>query len=348
MNAKPAKTTAQALAIGETIRKSALGYAAKTGTAIDLVVVKAADAKHEFSLATPNLYRAIKGNLSPEEVENLPLPGSRWNDLEDGSNVLADMFQWKDPSKPDSKPREVSFYVVWSDNTPEGKHVVQELEYCSRVSTEGMKTDDIPADWLKKYDANPQLVKKRRKYLEGRRGTIRKAYKDAVRLIWQIDMVNELSGCGCELGEGDDNTVTVFNKHKPRGEWRVFSVGAFLKLKPAKASEQGGSYDALIATAERGKKPGGGDKNKVSINSVQTPETAATVGLMFAHYLDRAFSNRASPEYADLLKHITTTEPGKQTAHTMLTIYNRLGSLFRIDQVKAIADAEADKVGRAA
>lgn len=345
---KTPKTTAQAIAIGEHIRREALGYAAKTGTAIDLVVVKAADAKHEFSLAPLNLYRAIKGNLSEEEVNNLPLPGSRWNDLEDGSNELADVFQWKDPSKPDSKARDVSFYVVWSDNTPEGKHVVTELEYCSRVATEGMKTDDIPADWLKKYDANPQLVKKRRKYLEGRRGTVRKSYKDAVRLIWQVEMVNELDGCGVELGEGDDNSVTVFNKLKPRGEWKVFSVGAFLKLKPAKAAEVGGSYDALIATAERGVKDKNKDKNKVAINSVHTPETAATVGLMFAHYLDRAFSNRASSEYADLLKHLTTTEPGKQTAHTMLTIYNRLGSLFKIDQVRSIAESEADKVNRAA
>jgi hypothetical protein len=343
------RTTADNLRLGEMIRTAALGFAAKTGTAIDLVVVEKADAQHTVSLGALNLYRAIYANLKPEDIERLPRPGSRYNDLPEGSNELADIFLYKAADKPDSKPVERSFYVVWGDNTPEGKNAVTELDYCTRVLTEGMKTDDIPEAWMKKYASNPQDTKKRKKYLEKRRGNVRAAYKEAVKLIWQVDMVNELEGCGCELGEGQENTVTVFNKNKPRAEWKVYSVGAFLKLNPAKALEQGGSYDALIATSERGKKEKNKDKTGLpAINSIQTPETADKVAAMFAHYLDRAFSDRGSSEYTQLLKHLTATDAGKQSVHMLGHIRNRLNSLFKIDTVQSIYDTEQERMNKAA
>src|SRR5882724_6580069 len=184
-------STQQAITIGEAVRSKALGYAAKTGTAIDLVVVGGADAKDLFKLTPNKLMAAIKANLSEEEIEALPFPGSRWNDGGVANNNC-DVFQWKDPTKgPDTKPRDVSFYVVWSDGTPEGVNVCQEIDWCKRIGKENMKTEDIPSAWQEKY-SNPQLVEERLDYLEGRRGTIRTAYKDAVRLIWQMDLVNEL------------------------------------------------------------------------------------------------------------------------------------------------------------
>ena len=48
--AQKTPTTVDATVIGEAIRKKALGYAAKTATDLDLAVVRAANAKHEFSL----------------------------------------------------------------------------------------------------------------------------------------------------------------------------------------------------------------------------------------------------------------------------------------------------------
>src|SRR5882672_4992170 len=132
-------TTQQALTIGEAVRSKALGYAAKTGTAIDLVVVGGADAKEQFKLTPITLKTAIEANLSQEEIEGLPLPGSRWNDGGIANNNC-DIFQWKDPSKDqDSKPREVSFYVTWADGTPEGARVVKEIDYCKRIGKENMK-----------------------------------------------------------------------------------------------------------------------------------------------------------------------------------------------------------------
>lgn len=335
------------VAMGDAMRAKALGYAAKTGTAIDLIVVKAADAKHEFSLAPAKLRQAIMDNLSEDDIDQLPLPGSRWKNEAGEINNNADVCQWKDPSKPDSKPKEISFYVVWADGTPEGANVVKELEWCSRVSQENMRTDDIDGAWLKKFSGNPQQTRKRKKYLEGRRATVRKSYKDAVRLIWQVDVINELQGCGVEVGEHDDNTVTVFNKHKPRGEWKLFSVGAFLKLKPAVAAEQGGTYDALLATAERAPKPPGGGDQSLKVNAIETPATMDKVGVMFHSYLDKAFADKNSAEYAALLRHLTGAG-GAQSVLTLGGIRNKLNALFKMNSIQTIYDREADSIKDAA
>lgn len=339
-------TATQALDMGEAMRKKALGYAAKTGTAIDLAVVVAANAKHEFSLGPIKLYRAIIANLTVDERDELPQPGSRYKNEAGEAVNNADVCLWKDPSKPDGKPKEISFYVVWSDGTPEGSHVVNELEWLSRVSTDGMKTDDIDKTWLAKYVGNTTAIKKRKKYLEGRRATVRKSYKDSVRLMWQLDMVNELDGCVCELGDDDDNVVIVSNKHKPKIEWRLYSVGAFLKLDPLKASEGDGSYASLIATAERAPQQPPG-KAPLALNAIATPETSDKVATVWHSYLDKAMSNRGSAEYAALLKHLTS-DGGKQAVLTIGDIHAQLGALLRIDTIRAIYEAEKEKVKQAA
>lgn len=342
-------TNAAKLAIGDSVRALALSYARKTGVAIDTVVLGSADAKHEFSLAPIKLYHAIKNNLTAEDVDALPRPGSKFND--DGmENQLPDIAEWKDPSKPDGKAKEISFYVTWSDNTPEGARVVTELDYISRLSSENMKTDDIPKAFKDKY-CNPQLLKKHKKYLDGRRATIRKQYKDAVRLIWQLDMVNDLDGCGAELDEDQtENTVRVFNKAKPLGEYKFYSIGAFLKLDPLKASETDGSYAALELTAKRGTaedatpgtKPG-----TLALNSVRTPESSDKVAVVWHSYLHEAMNDRKGDKYAALIRHLTS-DAGRQAVLTMAGIRDCLNGIFAMDQIKTIADIEKDKLAKAA
>lgn len=358
MNTQVALTSAQKLAIGDAVRTRALSYARKTGTAIDTIVIAAANAKHEFSLTPIKLMRAIKENLSEEDVEGLPLPGSKWSDkLADGTYINnPDIAEWKDPSKPDGKAKEISFYVVWADGTPEGQHVVTELDYIKCASTEGMKTDHIPADWLKKYN-NPQSLKKRKKYLEGRRATVRKAYKDAIRLLWQLDMVNELSGVAAEIAEDmDDNTVLVVNtasKSKATGiptEWKYYSVGAFLKLDPIKASETDGSYAALEATAKREKSSDNGKGTKpgeLKLNAVHTPESSDKVATVWHSYLYEALNDRKGDKYSALVKHLSS-DSGRQALVTMFDIHGLIGGLRKMDQLETIYQAEKEKMNKAA
>lgn len=335
-------TTQQALSIGEAVRAKALGYAAKTGTVIDLVVVTGANAKDEYKLTAINLMAAIKANLSEAEIDGLPLPGSRWNDGGNANNN-PDIFQWKDPSgSSDAKPKEVSFYVTWADNTPEGGNVCKELDYCKRIFKPGMKIDDIPQVWKDKHD-NPHAAELREKYLEGRRTTVRAAYKEAVRLLWQMDMVNELPGCEATV---EGNEIIVQDPAK-KGSWKPYSVSAFLRLNPKQASEQDGSFAALKATEKRDTK----DKKKgdgvPALNSVQTPETMDKVGMIYHSYLDKTMASTGSADYATLLRHLTG-DAGKQSILTLGGIKECIDKLFRMDTIRAVYDSEKDKLSKAA
>lgn len=335
-----------AIDIGNAMRAKALSFASKTGTAIDLAVVTAANAKHEFSLGPIKLYQAIKATLTEEEVQELPLPGSKWNEPAGTLNNNADICQWKDPAKPDGKAKEISFYVVWADGTPEGSNVVKELEWCGRIGKDNMRTDDIDKAWMARYASNPTLLGKRVKYLSSRRATVRKAYKDAVRLLWQVDMVNELAGCTAELDDsGEENTVIVSNKHKPKQEWKLYTVGAFLKLNPAEASESDGSYAALEATAKR--EPKTPETGGLKLNAVATPETSDKVAVVWDSYLDKCMSAKNGADYAALLKHLTG-DSGKQAILTMGGIRDKLNALFKMDAISSRYDIEREKIAKAA
>lgn len=342
-------TALNPIAIGDAMRMRALSYAAKTGTAIDLAVVTAANAKDDVSMGPIALYRAMKANLSEEEIDGLPLPGSRWKDDAGVIHNNADICQWKDPSKPDAKAKEISFYIVWADNTPEGKHVVTELEWLSRVSQDNMKTDDIDDKWLAKYASNPELIKKRKKYLEARRAYVRQAYKTAVRLIWQIDLVNELEGCEAELPPADtsDTTIVVKNKANPQREWKLYTVGAFLKLDAKKASETGGSYAALEATAKRVPTTEPEKGGEIKLNAIHTPASADKVATAFHLYIHGIMKEKNGADYAAYLKHLMGPG-GQQAVLTLDGIRKELNSLFKMDALRAIADTEAEKLSDAA
>lgn len=343
-------TAIDSIAIGDAMRAKALSFAAATGAAIDAVVVDTADIAHENSLAPIKLYWAMMSGLTDEQRNDLPLPGLRWKDAKTGSlNNNPAIAEWKDPAKPDSKAKEIDFYVVWSDNTPEGKRVADEIEWCKIVGDDKMKRDGIPAAWLKKYDGNPADTAKRLGYLTDRRKHVRKQYKEAIRIIWQLDMCNELQGVECSLNEADktDNKVEVTNKANPKREWMLMKISSFLKLNPVVAAKNGGTYAALKATAERKRDPGG---NRVrgkgvtidSVNAIKTPAQLDIVGVAMLHSLDKAWSDKNGSEYSALLKHLTGPG-GAQSAHTLLAINNILNGLFKMDNIRAIAETEMAK-----
>lgn len=337
------------LQIGEAQHKLAMEFAAITSPELDAAMVAVAKAKDEFSGAPIRLMFSLLSTMPEDKIDLLPRIGSRFADTNN-----PEIFIWKDPSKEGATEKEVSFYVVWADNTPEGTRVVTELDWLARLSSDNMVITDIPAPFKAKYP-NPEARNRYKKYLNGRRGTIRAAYKNAIKLMHQFDAVNELALVkavtipGTEPGTFE-NVVKVQSKVVGREtmDYEHYSVGSFLKLNAAKAAEGGGTLEALKATVARdtGK---GKDKEKgvPALASINTPETSDKVAIAWHSYLDKAWQDKAGDEYRALLKQLTGPG-GASSVVTLGGIRNILNSLFKMDKIQSIYDTETERMKDAA
>lgn len=332
--------------IGNAQYSKALALAHRDTVELNSAMIAVAKAKDEFSGAPIKLMVAMLTELPEEEIEALPRVGSEAKDTDN-----PDIFKWKDPQS-DTKEKDVSFYVVWADNTAEGIKTNTELGWISCLNDPEKKRDHIPAEFIERYGINPELRKSRKKYLETRRGTIRSCYKKAVQVIHQFEAVNELKGCEAKTVAGDEpgtytNQIKVKSTVEGSDAYEYYSVGSFLKLNAAKAAEQGGTVAALQATVARDPKAKKGDKAVPALNSIETPETMDKVLTAVHSYLDKVWSGKQGVDYANLLKYLTG--PGGGSAiETLGDIRSILDQLFRMDKIAfiyaKIKDSEARDV----
>lgn len=335
--------------IGNAQHAKALALAHMNTTALNSAMIAVAKAKDEFTGAPVKLMVAMLSELGDETIDSLPRVGSKPNETDN-----PDIFPWKDPSK-EGKEKDVSFYVVWSDNTPIGIETVTELGYLSCLNDIEKKRDHIPAEFVEKYGRNPELRASRKKYLEGRRGTIRASYKKAIQLMHQFDAVNELAGVEATTVPGDEpgtysNQIKVKTKIEGRDEYEYYTVGSFLKLNAAKAAEQGGTLAALQATVARDTKKKGSTTVAAGIpalNSIKTPETLDTVLTAVHSYVDGVFQDKKSDGYQALLKFLVG--PGGASAVETIGDLNRqLGELMKMDHIQFIYQKTKDAQHKAA
>lgn len=295
--------------------------------------IVAADAKDEFSGAPIKLYTAMLQDYDEETLDALPIVGS-----EGGNNP--DYFEWKDPNS-DAKPKTVSFYNVWPDNTPEGLKIGQELTWIKALGNPEMKDDDIP-DWFKeKYDG-PVKRESRKKYLTTRRSTVRSCYKKAVSFMHQFAAIQELAGIDCALiptadGEGYENLVHIFTKNEERKSLDTMhlTVSQFLKLSAPGIAEQGGTFAALKASITRKKREGEKDKGIPALQEINTGETLDKVLTAAHHYLDHIVTDKKGKDYGSFLKFLTGPG-GAQAVETLGDLRDCIDDIFKIDRVSYI------------
>lgn len=342
-------------AVGEQAHKLALSFAANTPAEVNAAVSANADRKAEISMAPVQLYMRMLTKMDEDTLNTLPVIGSRLADVA-GTNQLPDLFHWKDPSKDNDDGKEVSFYTVWPDNTPEGISVANQLDWLKRLGDDTKIKTGIPADFAAMYGDDVAARSVLTRKLENRRGNIRKDYKMAVRLMHKMDGINELAAVAAKVeptadGKGYEADIKVHSTVAGREtrDYAYFSVGTLLKLDTAKAAENGGTLAALKATIARGT-PEPVKTDVLKVNSIETPETLDTVAIAIHSYLDKAFADKTGDQYRKLITHVSDTA----SAQPVLTLYEiklKLDSLFRMDKVMAIATKakdEADKVAAAA
>lgn len=344
--------TTNPIMLGEAQFKKAVALASKTTPELTAAMDAINKAKDEFSGAPIKLMLALLHELPEEEVNALPRIDSTAAETDN-----PDLFMWKDPSS-DAKPKEVSFYTVWPDSTPAGVKVIQELGWISCLSDPEKKRDHIPQEYKDKY-STPEARKGRKKYLIGKRGTVRAQHKQAVRLMHQFDAVNELAGCQATTMPGDEpDTYSTLIKVQSTVAGREsmdvehFTVGAFLKLKVAAAAEHGGTLAALQATVARDTTKNKGVKPEAGIpalDGIKTPETSDRVATAWHSYLDHIITDKRGQDYAAFLKFLTG--PGGASAvETLGDIRACLDDIFKIDGVSFIyaKTKEADLKHKAA
>lgn len=333
---------------GEAQYSKAIALALMNTTALNSAMVAVAQAKDEFTGAPIKLMMAMLTELPEATIDGLPRIGSKQSETDN-----PDIFKWKNPAD-DSKEKDVSFYVVWSDNTPEGAKVVTELGWLSCLSDKDKKRDHISAEYQQQY-SNPQVIKQRKKYLEARRGTIRASYKKAAALMHQFDAINELDGVTATTSPGAiegtyENTILITSKIAGREklDWAFFSVGSFLKLNAAKASEQGGTLAALEATVARDTKKKAPVATGIpALNGVKTPETMDVVLTAVHSYVDSAFSDKKGDAFAALLKFLVG--PGGASAvETIGDLNKQLSELMKMDHIQFIYQKAKDAQHKAA
>lgn len=242
---------------GETQKARAIALAGQESEAMGAAVTLAANAKEDWQGGPIKVLFAMNEAYG-DELASFPKP-----DMETGNNP--DKFKVPMPDgKGSTAIRSTSFYLLFSDATREGKALVDELEYLKRIANVNDKCDDIPEELMELYRGDENKRISRENYLKNRRSTVRTAYKKAMALYFQMDAVAGLEKVGCDFDYADSEAgevektskpILVWSKpdddKKPITKFERFSIGSFLKLNAAEASENGGTLKALMKTVAR-------------------------------------------------------------------------------------------------
>lgn len=304
---------------GEAFAERAKAYAGKESRELSEALQGMITAKEQQVGGTFKVMFALM-NTYGDELDNWPEPGS-----DTGNNP--DHFRLPIVKNGVTVTRRVTFYTILAESTKEGAECVMKEEWCKRLADEKAVKDEIDRYHL---DLDPrQLVTHASRY-RGRIGTIRTALIQSVKLYRQLRAVNEMKGLRAEpmwvpgkspeeVGENGmpevENTTKPIQvwqeppmgadgKPKPIAKWEAYSVGAFLRLNPAKADEKGGTFQALkesgVIPRANGNTPGGDQAKAINIKTLETGITA----LVETHrYFDvQVFGNKDQKDVGLLYK----------------------------------------------
>lgn len=312
---------------GNILHRLAVELGGTTSTALSNTMASLVKAKDEWSGAPVKLMFAIKETYSADKLNAIPTYGTSYKDGDNNPWLYTIV-------KPDvngkEKEREVNFGNDWADATPIGLAVEQELDWCRRASNSKMTKAGIDEEWLEQYD-NVPAIEKRIQYLTGKKGTIRTAYKNAIRLMQQLELVNELASVTAFVPPGSvpgeyENIVEVRSTVSGREniDYEMFSIPTFLKLNVMKAAEDGGTFKALKATLTREKKP---EDKTLKVEKIETPETNDLALAKVHQYMDQIFGSQPGDKYATFLKFLNG-DKGQSAIETIGELHSYFGQIL--------------------
>jgi hypothetical protein len=168
---------------GEALAAVARGLAAKVTDVTEDAIEIAAKGKEDWQGGPIAVLAGLQSDFG-DELNDFPEP-----DSDTGNNPDKFKMEVTDTSGKTAK-RDTSFYLLFADNTKAGQAIQTELAYLKRANNLEAIKDGIPAHIL---SMSPSERDDRIKFLDGRRATVRSAYKKAMRLYFQFVAIGELT-----------------------------------------------------------------------------------------------------------------------------------------------------------
>jgi hypothetical protein len=344
---------------GEALAANAHALAAKAdGAGVTAAIEAVMKAKEDWQGGPFKVLFALQSAYEPEELDEFAVPDSETGNNPDYYKVP------KTDGNNKTRMVETSFYVQFADATASGQAILARIEYCERAGDPKAIKEDIPADIL---EMSPHQRETHLNFLKGRRNTIRQAYKNAMKVYFQIGKVSAYPGISvdliyahgkspsdveagkCELPEVENTTKPVQvwvtpEEGKPIAKWEALSVAAFMKLNPSKGLEKGGTFQALLESGivKKKKAGAGATSDKPEGLVIKTIETGVSVLAEFHRWLDETATARDKVEYGKLLK-VGNAKDNDEFISALVETRNMLNDLAR----EVNADAKYVKLQQA-
>lgn len=331
--------------------EAARGLASHASPAFLATASAIVKAKEDWKGGPVKIWQAAKLAYPGDAFDVFPIPESKT-----GNNPA--IFMVDKPSGKDGKlmPKETNFYNVFADSLPPVVTILQQIEWLQRMGNDKMKLDGIPADWLNEYQNHAIKRENMLKKLGNKQTSFRSAIKDGFKLIFKLDMVNELAGCHAEVVpsaiEGEYENIVRVRSTVPGRELEdneAFSLDAFGKLDPAKAFEGGGTWQALMATKKRKVEGQGAADGAAKPQTIKTVDTYVARITDVHAFMDEVWSAKDKAQYEALLKTLGPKGPAGSDnfALSLYSIHTMLNQVYRHDGIRARAEKlfEADVAG---
>ncbi len=331
------------------ILSKATALAAKESPEMGQAITRFWDAKEETAKGTFNILDAMVDAYGVEGLLEFPIP-----DSEGGNNP--DKFKMPKQDK-DGKTtmRPTSFYVHYFDKTKEGAPIVARLEQLSRLGDDKDNGEGIDAELIAiRGDISARRLMKEK--LDARRSNGRAAIKKAISLFHAINAINEMPGIEAlvcrdpatgevvtgprpiqvfriagvmkDAATGEDVNVPDFTKQD------FLSIGGVMLLEPKKALEQGGTWDALMATKGRAPKKGTGGATSDNLPVVKTADTFDNYLSSINHYVQDVVADKKGIELGAIMKKLS----GPGSDGFLLSVFELghfLNNIMRQDRLSA-------------
>lgn len=335
VTAAPKLTDAQMKAIASTMDKLADNLSALVTPEANTMVETIIQARKDWQGGPFKLLAFAKDTYGEEQLASFPTPGSEVGDCPD---------KYKIPYYRDGKLKfkATSFYAEFFKRTATGKAIEVALAFITLAKDEKANHTTVPADIL---NMNPVDLDRYKTTLEQERTVAIAAWRNAMALQKQFEAVNSLDHVEAAPLTDKDGVVIqaakpikVWNIDQPEKEWNLYSVGAFLMFDAAKASENGGTFEALKLTVKRDQQEGAGNETVPHIATNKT--LSAMLRTVNEFITNKHIADKKRELYGLYLKDEVNGAGSADNIEAIYNIYIWAKAIVNIPAVKDRLDAD--------